>query len=190
MPEDPPVPLRWPARWPAAGAVRLRPWRDDDLPTVEDLSRDPYVPLIGSVPSPFTAEAGRAYVARQHDRLATRAGWSFAVALAATDRAVGGAGLWPQPDGPAAAGYAVAPADRGQGHAVAALTALVAFAGEVGQQAVDLLVEPGNLPSCAVAGRCGFVEVERLPGHLVIGGVRRDAVRYRRRMPSPVLQAR
>ena len=188
MPEHAPGPLRWPARWTAAGPIRLRPWSDDDLATVEDLARDPYVPLIGSVPAVPSPAAGRAYVARQHERLATGTGWSFAVALAATDRAVGGAGLWPHPDGPATAGYVIAPADRGQGYAVAALTALVAFACEVGQDAVELLVEPGNRASCAVARRCGFAEVERLPQHLVIGGVRRDAVRYRRRVPPPPLE--
>jgi ribosomal-protein-alanine N-acetyltransferase len=184
-PPQPPQPLRWPERWPEAGPVRLRPWRDDDLATIADLATDPYVPLIGTIPVPFTAAAGRAYVARQHARLATGTGWSFAIALRATDRAVGGAGLWLHPDGPATAGYSVAPADRGHGYARAALAALVRFAGEVGEPVLELLVEPANAASRAVAAGAGFVEVELLPGHLVLGGVHRDALRCRRNVPLP-----
>jgi ribosomal-protein-alanine N-acetyltransferase len=178
-------PLRWPDRWPESGPVRLRPWRDDDLATVADLATDPYLPMIGTIPSPFTPAAGLAYVARQHARLTAGTGWSFAIALQATDRAVGGAGLWRHPEGPATAGYSVAPADRGHGYASAALAALVAFAGEVGETVVELLVEPANAASRAVAARAGFVEVELLPGHLVLGGVHRDALRCRRTVPPP-----
>ena len=177
------VTLRWPASWPAHGPVLLRPWREDDLPTVADLSTDPYVPLIGTVPSPFTDAEGRAYLRRQHARLAEGTGWSFAIALLDGDRAVGGAGLWPHADGTATAGYSVAPADRGHGYATAALRALTAFAWSVGEAAVELHIEPDNRASRAVAERVGYVELELPPAHREIGGRRRDLLRYRSAAP-------
>lgn len=173
--------LRWPERWPEHGPVRLRPWADTDLDVVADLATDPYVPLIGTVPSPFSRTAGLAYVARQHQRLVERAGWSFAVAERESDRAVGGAGLWLHDGGPATAGYLIGPHDRGRGFATAALQALTAFAAatiaEVG--AVELLVEPDNQPSRRVAQRAGYRWVDQLPDHAWIGGRLRTVDRFR-----------
>ena len=171
-------PLAWPDHWPTSGPVVLRPWSDDDLATVAELARDPYVPLIGTVPAPYSEAEGRAYVARQHQRLTDGAGWSFAVAERATDRAVGGAGLWLHADRPASAGYAIAPADRGRGFATAALVALTAFAWTRELERVELFVEPGNAASRAVAVRAGYVFVERLAGHGLVGGQPRALDRF------------
>jgi hypothetical protein len=116
--------LVWPDPLPAYGAVRLRPFRRDDLGLVAALSADPYLPLIGTIPSRFTSEEGLAYIERQHQRLVDGTGWSFVVVDARTDEAVGTAGLWLSLERPATAGYAVAPEARGRGYATAALTAL------------------------------------------------------------------
>jgi RimJ/RimL family protein N-acetyltransferase len=94
-----------------------------------------------------------------------------------TDRAVGTAGLWRHEGGPATAGYVVAPACRGRGYAKAALRALSSFAWtQPDIDRVDLLIEPANLASIAVARSCGYREDGR--HHTEIGGRMRDMLRY------------
>jgi [ribosomal protein S5]-alanine N-acetyltransferase len=171
--------LTWPEPLPQSGPIRLRPLRDVDLHLVAELSADPYIPLIGSIPALFTEEEGLAYLERQHRRLTDGTGWSFAIAELDGDRAVGSAGLWRHGGGPATAGYAVAPACRGRGYAKAALRALTTFAwSQPDIHRVDLFVEPANLASIAVAAGCGYREEELIPRHLEIGGRLRDMVRY------------
>lgn len=165
--------------------MRLRPFAAGDLILVAELAGDPYIPLIGTVPAPFTAAAGGAYLERQHQRLRDGQGWSFAIADRATDRAVGGAGLWLQAGAAATAGYAVAPPYRGRGYATAALRALTAFAAtRPGLDRIELFIEPANPGSIAVARRCGYSEVELVPGHTEIAGVRRDMLRFLARTPA------
>ena len=171
--------LTWPTPLPQSGPIRLRPFQPGDLGLVAELAADPYVPLIGTVPAVFTATEGLAYLDRQHQRLADGIGWSFAIAELGSDRPVGSAGLWRHEGRPATAGHVVAPAYRGRGYAKAGLRALTAFAWtqpDIDQ--VDLLVEPTNLASIAVAQRCGYRETELVRRHLEIGGQLRDMARY------------
>ncbi len=163
-------PLAWPASWPTAGAVLLRPWSDDDLAAVVELATDPYVTQISTVPAVWSEAEGRAYVARQQQRLTEGTGWSFAVALGAEGPVVGAAGLWLHPDRPASAGYAIAPRYRSRGHATAALQALTAFAATQRVTRVELFVEPANIASASVARGSGYRCVQRSPRHLAIGG--------------------
>ena len=159
--------------------MRLRPFSDDDLSLVAALAEDPYLPLIGTIPSPFTPEGGQAYIERQHQRLADGAGWSFAVVDVSTDQAVGSAGLWLNPDRPATAGYAVAPRFRGRGYATAAMTALTVFAWtRPGIDRIELYIEPGNRASVTVAERCGYRQEALVPDHLEIGGRGRSMLRF------------
>ena len=72
--------LSWPDPLPRRGRIRLRPFDTGDLDLVAAFAADPYVPLIGSIPSPFTHAEGLAYLERQHQRLADGTGWSFAIA--------------------------------------------------------------------------------------------------------------
>jgi RimJ/RimL family protein N-acetyltransferase len=171
--------LHWPDPLPAYGSVRLRPYRDDDLQLVAELSADPYVPLIGTVPSRFTEAEGSAYLRRQHQRLYDGLGYSFAVADRTTDEALGGAGLWIHPERPATAGYVIAPSRRGRGAASDALRALLGFAWTLpGIDRVELFIEPWNAASIRVAERCGFNCEGSMPGDGVVGGERKDMLRY------------
>ena len=173
------MPLSWPDPLPAHGPIVLRPYRDTDLPLIAEQSTDVYIPLIGTVPHPYTDEAGLAYIARQHSRLTSGTGWSFAIAEVGDDRAIGGAGLWLRDidAGRATAGYAVAPSARGRGIATAALRALTEFAWTVpGLFRVELYIEPWNVGSLGVATNAGYVREGLLRSHQEIGGTRRDMV--------------
>jgi [ribosomal protein S5]-alanine N-acetyltransferase len=74
--------------------VVLRAFRYEDAGLVQSVAGDPLTPLITTVPASGSASDARAYIERQHERLASGAGYSFAVADAVTGEAVGQAGLW------------------------------------------------------------------------------------------------
>lgn len=120
----------WPVDPPSAGAVLLRAFEPHDVAMALDLATDPYVPLIGTLPTHATEVQARDWMARNSGRWAEGAGFSFAVSRVADGRAVGAIGLWLRDlrHGRARAGYSVAPADRGHGYAADALAALTSFA--------------------------------------------------------------
>ena len=170
-----------PAVPPAAGSVRLRGFRDGDVPAAMALSLDPYVPLIGTLPPRASASQALEWVAAQRQRTAQRVGFSFAVADRDDDDCVGFAGLWLRQveHGLATAGYAVLPASRGAGRATDALRALTAFAWtRPGVERVELHVEPWNLASRRVAERAGYTAGELMVRAYEIGGELRDVVPY------------
>jgi ribosomal-protein-alanine N-acetyltransferase len=157
--------------------VVLRAFSPVDLPMALDLSTDPYVPLIGTLPAHATEAGAAAWVERQQGRWAEGAGFSFAIAEAATGRAVGSAGLWLRqlPEGRATAGYSIAPSDRGRGLAAAALTALTAFAWTIpALHRVELHIEPWNTASVRTAESAGYLREGLMRSHTEIGGRRRD----------------
>ncbi len=172
--------LTWPDPLPSFGPVVLRPFRDTDVGLVAELSSDPYLPLIGTIPAVYSEEAAMAYVARQQQRLRDGSGYSFAIADRNDDRALGGASLWPDEAGALARlGYAVAPGARRRGVATAALTALTTFGWSLpGLSRLELCIEPGNVGSIRAAEKCGYQFDALLPEHTEIGGERRDMVRY------------
>lgn len=171
------LPLVLPDPGPVSGEVRLRGFRATDVAMVRDLSTDPYVPLIGSLPGEADETAALGWIVRQHDRLITGAGYSFCAALRATDEAVGAAGLWlgSREHGRASAGYSVAPRARGRGLAVDALSALTQFAWTVPEvHRVELYVEPWNEASRRTALAAGYAREGLLLSHQVIGERRVD----------------
>jgi RimJ/RimL family protein N-acetyltransferase len=124
---------------------------------VQELSTDPYVPLIGTLPPNAGQQEGQAYIDRQLGRLAEGIGLSFAIAEAGTGRAVGGIGLWLQVliHGRATAGYSVTPGARGRGIASAALTALTSYAWSIpGLHRIELYIEPWLASGGGSHGEC------------------------------------
>ena len=171
----------WPAEPVAHGPVVLREFSDADLPMVQELSTDPYVPLIGTLPSNATRQQAQDYIDRQRGRLAEGIGFSFAIAEAGAGRGLGGIGLWLAglDQGRATAGYAVIPSTRGRGVASAALTALTAFAWTIpGLHRVELYIEPWNTGSVKTAEQAGYTREGLLRSHQEIGGRRRDMLLY------------
>ncbi|MCC2307687.1 GNAT family N-acetyltransferase [Cellulomonas chengniuliangii] len=173
--------LRLPTLAPAFGDVRLRPFEPRDVEMVQDLSTDPYTPLTSTLVGEATAEQARAWIDRQHDRLVAGAGYSFCIADAVDDRALGQVGLWLADieHGRATAGYGVAPPERGRGIAGRALTALTAFAWTVPElHRVELYIEPWNEASSRTAENAGYEREGLLRSRQVIGGRRVDMLLY------------
>jgi [ribosomal protein S5]-alanine N-acetyltransferase len=171
----------WPATPPTDGSVVLRAFTDEDAHLAVELGEDPYIPLIGSLPAHPTAQQALEWIRRQHDQLAEAARFSFAIADAETDIAVGaiGLGLRDLATGRATAGYAVAPAHRGRGIATSALKALTTFAWTIpALHRVELHIEPWNTGSVHVAEAAGYQREGLLRSHQEIGGIRRDMLLY------------
>ncbi|MGP3636234.1 GNAT family N-acetyltransferase [Streptomyces sp. 24-1644] len=159
----------------------LRPWELSDLPLVREAAADDYIPLITTIPSPYSDEAAEAFVRRQWDRAATGAGYPFVVARTRDRRPVGSIGLWLRdlPEGRASVGYWLVAQARGQGVAGAALRTISTWAlHDLRVPRVQLLVEPWNTASVRTAEESGFRREGLLRGWQQVGGERRDMVMY------------
>jgi RimJ/RimL family protein N-acetyltransferase len=170
-----------PSAAPTFGDVRLRAFEKRDVGMVKDLSTDPYVPKIGTLPGNASREDALAYIGRQLGRLDTGVGYSFCVADKDTDEAFGTAGLHLAPiaAGRATAGYSVAPRNRGRRIAGQALTALTRFAWSIPElHRIELYIEPWNVASVRTAELAGFEREGLLRSHQEIGGERVDMVLY------------
>lgn len=161
--------------------VRLRAFCDSDIPVVQAASSDPLIPLITTVPTNDSADESLAYVARQNDRLVTGAGYSFAIADASTDQAVGQIGLWPRAVDTerASIGYWIEAGFRRRGYAVAALQLLADWAFDSGGFArLELAVEPWNEASWGLAERIGFRREGLMRQWQHVGNERKDMFLY------------
>jgi RimJ/RimL family protein N-acetyltransferase len=177
----------WPRTPPAHGGVVLREFRDTDLPLALELSTDPYVPVISSLPERATDAQALDWIRRQRGRWAEGTGFSFAVAEADTGRAVGQLGLWlaEWPQGRAEIGYMVSPGSRGHGVAAHGLIAATAFAWTIpGLHRIELHIEPWNTASLRTAERAGYERDGLLRSHQELGGRRRDMALFAAIRPS------
>jgi RimJ/RimL family protein N-acetyltransferase len=172
---------------PAAHGFRLRRWHPDDTGLLREAAADPYIPLISTVPAPYTAAGAAEYVERQWRRTRIGTGYPFVIVDPA-GRAVGNVGLWVGElplRGWATVGYWVVGSARGQGAAAVGLDAAVDWAfGELGVPGLELYVEPWNTGSIRTAERAGFRCTGLRPAHQEVDGRPRDMWRYVRR-PGP-----
>jgi [ribosomal protein S5]-alanine N-acetyltransferase len=176
------VELASPDTDPSDGVVRLRAWGEDDLATLEAARADPRIPEVTTVPAVDARPARAAFVRRQPARTVDGEGWSFAIADAGTDEAVGGGVLLLQPQpGVAGIGYWLVPAARGRGLATRAVGLLTDWGLDAaGLVRVEAWVEPGDAASTGVLTRCGFHHEGRLRSLLTIGARRADALVFAR----------
>ncbi|GAA1479222.1 hypothetical protein GCM10009623_36680 [Nocardioides aestuarii] len=160
--------------------VRLRPWRDDDLPSLVEAGNDPLVRAwIPATPLPRTLEDAPDYLllVRLAHAEGRRVGWC--VADAATDRPLGSLGVFDfegsGDDVTAQLGYWSLPAGRGTGAMATGLDLACGWLlrtradGGFGARRLYLLTSVGNAASRRLAESAGFEHVgtERLsgPGH-------------------------
>jgi RimJ/RimL family protein N-acetyltransferase len=164
-----------------AGEVVLRPFELRDAALVVAVASDPLIPLVTTVPATGDPDEAAAYVRRQQGRLAEGVGYSFAVADASSDEAVGQIGLWTRDlaHGRASIGYWLAAEHRGRGLAGAALRGLVGWARTLPEvHRLQLVVEPWNEASWRTAAACGFEREGLLRGYERIGDEHRDVYVY------------
>ncbi|ALU98021.1 acetyltransferase [Streptomyces globisporus C-1027] len=159
----------------------LRPWEMSDLPLIREASLDPYIPLITTIPAPYSEAAAEAFVRRQWERAATGAGYPFAIVHSRDRRPVGAIGLWLRelPEGRASLGYWLTDLARGQGVARAALRTVTGWAlRDLGVPRLQLYIEPWNTASARIAEDIGFRREGLLRGWQQVGDERRDMAVY------------
>ncbi|GAB3175167.1 GNAT family protein [Myceligenerans halotolerans] len=159
----------------------LRAWELTDLSLVEEASRDDYIPLVSTVPSPYSRAAGEAFVRRQWERVSAGSGYPFVIARAGSQRPLGTIGLWLRDldEGRASIGYWLAPSARGQGAATESLRTVAHWAvGDLHLPRLQLCVEPWNVASQQTAERAGFQREGLLRSWQQVGAERRDMLLY------------
>jgi ribosomal-protein-alanine N-acetyltransferase len=172
-----------------AGPFRLRSFTLADIDAVREASSDPHIPLITTVPAAFTEEEGRLFIERQWSRAEQGTGYSFAIADADTDHAIGQIGLWLKDlgEGRASIGYWVVRSARGRRAAARCLQALALWAiHELQIPRLQLNVEPWNTASIMTAERAGFQREGLLRSWQEVGDKRRDMYMYARVSGDPV----
>ena len=161
----------------------LRSFRDADADVVREASSDPFIPLITTVPTSSGDDEVLAFIRRQHSRLPEGEGYLFAIADAASDRAVGQIGLWIRDlrSGRVSVGYWVAATSRRRGFAADALACLSDWGLSLpGVTRVELYVEPWNEGSWRVAESVGFQREGLLRRWQRVGDEPRDMFMYSR----------
>lgn len=151
----------------SAAALRLRPWRRDDLPALLTAHRDPM--LRRWLATSLTDETdARRWLDAQAAGWASTTRFSFAVVAEDDDKPpIGHVVVKAGTAGVAEVGYWTAAAVRGQGIAARALDTASRWA--LGTQnlveltRLDLLHAKDNRASCRVAAKCGYLLHDLLP---------------------------
>ncbi|MEU6564391.1 GNAT family N-acetyltransferase [Nocardia nova] len=163
------------------GVIRLRAFDAADAGLIVEAGRDPLIPSITTVPAHGDEGDARAFIARQHERAMSGQGWSFVIAEARTDAAVGQIGLWRRDirHGRASVGYWVAQRFRGRGYATRALRVLTSWGAALEEASrLELYVEPWNEGSWRAAESAGYEREGLLRRWQVIDGRARDMYMY------------
>jgi RimJ/RimL family protein N-acetyltransferase len=138
--------------------LALRPWREDDVPTVTTAFACPDIQRW-HVRRMDSDDEARAWLAGWAGRWTDETDASWAVVDRRTDQPVGQVGLRTVVlfEGSAHLSYWVLPASRGTGIAVRAVRTLTRWAYDlVGLNRLSLLHSTVNVASCRVAARAGF----------------------------------
>lgn len=163
------------------GPVVLRAFEERDADLVVSAASDDVIPWITTVPTSGSRADAEEYIARQHSRLRSGAGYSFAIADSETDEAVGQIGLWLRDieEARATTGYWIGPGHRRRGYLTAALRALTDWAVRLDEvERLQLFVEPGNQGSWRAAERCGYQREGLLRSWQQVGPQRKDMFVY------------
>jgi RimJ/RimL family protein N-acetyltransferase len=141
------------------GVVTLRPWGDEgDVQAITAACNDPAIAeFLEMIPSPYTEDDARDYIARTREGWVTGTTSNFAVVV--DGAAVGSIGVrWLEPDqGVAEVGYWVAPESRGRGICTRALRLVSRWVFEQdGMERLQLRADEQNAPSNRVAENAGF----------------------------------
>jgi RimJ/RimL family protein N-acetyltransferase len=158
------------------GEIAVRPLAPADVPDIVAACCDPEIPRWTRVPSPYTREDARKFLAIAATEAA--AGDGVALAVACTDgRLIGTVGLmdvdWGRRYGEV--GYWTAAPARGRGAASRAVLLLRDWAhAELGLDEIEILVQRENRPSQRVAERAGFAATGEIRSVATMPPGRRD----------------
>ena len=158
------------------GVVTLRRWTEDDIDYIYRTCQDPGIQRWTVVPSPYTEQDARDYVAHlsvSDDHV------SMAVCRV-SGAPVGSVGITVSDDlGVGSIGYWVDPAARGTGVAAAATRLLADWAlDELELPRVEIYADDSNGPSRRVAEKAGFKFEGILRSYRDIKGARINAAMY------------
>jgi RimJ/RimL family protein N-acetyltransferase len=145
------------------GAVVVRGLREADVPAIVAACRDPEIPRWTTVPSPYTVEDARRFLALAATQAANGDGMALAVTAAGTDRLIGTVGLFALDGTQGELGYWTAAPARGRGltHRAVALVRDWAHA-ELGLSTLAIRAHRDNRPSQLVAERAGFADTGQI----------------------------
>jgi [ribosomal protein S5]-alanine N-acetyltransferase len=161
------------------GHVTLRAWREDDLPALVEMCRDPEVPRWTRVPEDYSLDDAREWQARKSVEEAAGLSVHFAIVDAGSGELLGSCGMHATDRGAASIGYLVGPGARRRGVATRAARLLAAYGlRDLGLPRVELCTDPDNVSSQGVAEAAGFRREGLLRAYLDIKGRRRDAVMF------------
>jgi RimJ/RimL family protein N-acetyltransferase len=161
--------------------VVLRPFASTDADIVIEAGLDPLIPSITTVSARGNRADALEYIHNQHSRAKNATGWSYAIADAATDGAVGQIGLRRRDieHGRASVGYWVAPSHRRRGYAGRALRVITDWAATLPEiTRLELYVEPFNESSWRAAESAGYRREGLLQRWQIVDGQPRDMYMY------------
>lgn len=164
-----------------ADGLRLRAWRESDVPRIVAACADPVSQRwLGRLPAPYDEISARTWLADNQERLATGAAMNWAVVDPADDLALASIGWFDHTPGvECEVGYWTHPGARGRGVATRATAAVVRYAFEqLGVQRVRAFAAVENAASRRVLEANGLscTGVERLGAEVRDGVV--DAALY------------
>jgi RimJ/RimL family protein N-acetyltransferase len=159
----------------AAGGLTLRPFQEDDIPWVYEVSLDPMMQKYLQIPVPYRLLDAEFFV-----REVCIGGWDRELrtefVVGRDGVRLGRVGLWFVGNATAQIGYWMDPAVRSRGIATAAVRAVCRWGFErLGLELIEWRAEVGNEASRRVAEKSGFLIEATLRRRLVHRGVRVDA---------------
>jgi RimJ/RimL family protein N-acetyltransferase len=160
------------------GVIVLRRLREEDVPNIAAACSDPETSRFTTeLPSPYTEDDARAYVAYAAGCWLGAERRPYAIADTATDDLIGAIEV--RLGEGASIGYWVCPGARRRGMATRALTLLARWAvTEGGVERLELTTHPENVASQRVAEKAGFVREGVLRSHTRFREGRRDSVLF------------
>ena len=168
--------------------VTLRSWSEIDLPAVREAAANEFLRSMTTLPSSGTEADHRAFIERQHRRLASGEGWALAITEDPSTAAVGHIGIWTGAarKGQVEFGYWIVPSARRRGLMADALGAATdwAFANLAAHRA-SLFIEPWNEASQRTAVAAGYEREAVLRKWQTVGGEPRDMYCYTRLDDGP-----
>jgi RimJ/RimL family protein N-acetyltransferase len=168
VPPDPPL---------TDGVVTLRAWRDTDTESIVRMMDEPEIARWTRAPSPYKESDAIAWLATHPVLLRRRTELPLAITDADSGELVGSIGLRFPEDGRGEFGYLVAAGARRRGVAERALRLYARWAfDELGVERLEVLIQPGNEASLALAEKVGFRREGTLRRYTVIRGQRVDLV--------------